>query len=214
MGRRPTRDELDLFGRVLADARPLARSKTPAVEAEDVPEPDIAPKSPPPALAARAAAKRVGTIAVKSVPPLLPSHLDQDAPGGTPRGKAPGLDRRLQLRLKRGQLPIEGRLDLHGLGREKARAALNAFVARQAALGRRCVLVITGKGRPDWQRPVWGADAPEVGVIRRALPAWLRDNPNKDHVLAFTPAQPRDGGAGAWYVLLRRRKDGSGGSSG
>ena len=148
------------------------------------------------------------------LPPLLPSHLDQDAPGGTPRGKAPGLDRRLQLRLKRGQLPIEGRLDLHGLGREKARAALNAFVARQAALGRRCVLVITGKGRPDWQRPVWGADAPEVGVIRRALPAWLRDNPNKDHVLAFTPAQPRDGGAGAWYVLLRRRKDGSGGSSG
>src|SRR5690606_28181951 len=139
-------------------------------------------------------------------PPLLPTALAEHAQGG-----APGIDRRTQLRLKRGQLPIEARVDLHGLTREQAHAGLNTFLARQAALGRRCVLVITGKGRPDWQRPDWGSSERETGVIRRALPGWLADHPNKDRVLAFATAQPQDGGAGAWYVLLRRRRGETGG---
>src|SRR3546814_5057829 len=78
-----------------------------------------------------------------------------------------------------------------GLTREQAHAGLNAFLARQSALGRRCVLVITGKGRPDWQRPDWGSGEREIGVIRRALPGWLADHPNKDRVLAFAAAQDR-----------------------
>lgn len=198
-GRRPTREEVDLFGKVLADARPLERAKKAAVEVDAAPEPDAASEGP---VAKQKTKPRRPAQSRKADPPQEPAHLDRHAHGG-----APGLDRRLQLRLKRGQLPIEARLDLHGLGREKARAMLNGFIARQGALGRRCVLVITGKGRPDWQRPAWGEDTPEAGVIRRALPEWLRDSPNKDRVLAFAPAQPRDGGAGAWYVLLRRQRD-------
>ncbi|NQW11918.1 MAG: Smr/MutS family protein [Alphaproteobacteria bacterium] len=207
-GRRPTRDELELFGKVLADARPLSSDKTSVVEVEIPPTRDAASDTPSPTR--RKAAKRAGTLTPKAVPQLSPSHLDQHARDGAPHGKAPGLDRRLQLRLKRGQLPIEARVDLHGLSREKARAVLNGFVARQTALGRRCVLVITGKGRPDWQRPTPDEGSPDAGVIRRALPEWLRDNANKEKVLAFAPAQPRDGGAGAWYVLLRRRRDDAG----
>lgn len=203
-GRRPTRDEIDLFGKVVADAAPLASDRTPTVEVDTTPEPE----PPPKALAVKQKPKPSRALeSRKGDSPQEPAHLDRHTQGGAPHGRAPGLDRRLQLRLKRGQLPIEARLDLHGLGREKARAMLNGFIAQQAALGRRCVLVITGKGRPDWQRPAWGDDTPEAGVIRRALPEWLRDSPNKDRVLAFAPAQPRDGGAGAWYVLLRRRRD-------
>ena len=204
--RRPSTDELDLFGKVLKDATRIEsdRHAEHAVTPEPLPEP--APEKPV------TLQKPAGHRPVKGAPPapqpvpeIAPSDLRDLAHGG-----APGMDRRLQLRLKRGQLPIEARIDLHGLTREKAHVALNGFLARQEAMGRRCVLVITGKGRPDWQSPgydvPWGRDDREIGVIRRALPGWLGDYPNKERILAFTPAQPQDGGKGAWYVLLRRRR--------
>lgn len=203
--RRPTPDELELFGRVVAEAVPLKRKRRAKVMVEEPQPPE--PAAPPPAAPVAPVPKKPARAArpvqpPPPPPPIAPAALAEHAHGG-----APGIDRRTQLRLKRGQLPIEARVDLHGLSRERAHAGLNAFLARQAALGRRCVLVITGKGRPDWQRPDWGSEEREVGVIRRALPGWLADHPNKDRVLAFAPAQPQDGGAGAWYVLLRRRRD-------
>jgi DNA-nicking Smr family endonuclease len=200
--RRPTDEELDLFSKVLRDAQPIEsdRHADHRVDPEPAPEPE--PKRSAPQKPAGQKAHRPRPSAPVADKTIAPSALDDHAHGG-----APGVDRRLQLRLKRGQLPIEARIDLHGMSREKAHVALNGFLARQEALGRRCVLVITGKGRPDWHRPAWGPEEREIGVIRRALPSWLSDYPNKDRVLAFAPAQPQDGGRGAWYVLLRRRRE-------
>ncbi len=206
--RRPSPDELELFGRVVSDAEPLKTRRrgrrVAAVEPE--PEPAAAADAAPPV---KVSARKRGRIPADPPPaaPAAPSPVAPAALHDHAHGAAPGIDRRSQLRLKRGQIPIEARIDLHGLSRERAHAGLNAFLARQAALGRRCVLVITGKGRPDWQQPAWGSEEREIGVIRRALPGWLGDHPNKDRVLAFSQAQPQDGGAGAWYVLLRRRRD-------
>jgi len=205
--RRPSAEELSLFGKVLKDARPVDSDRY----AEHAENPDWGPEPPPeeppqigPTPQKPAGHRRPSSPAPPS--PIAPSDLQDHA-----HGAAPGVDRRLQLRLKRGQLPIEARIDLHGLTREKAHVALNGFLARQEALGRRCVLVITGKGRPDWHRPgpdtPWGGEGREIGVIRRALPGWLADYPNKERVLAFAPAQPQDGGKGAWYILLRRRRE-------
>lgn len=206
--RRATADELDLFGKVLKDAQPIESDRH--AEHAVAPDPEQDSSSSPPASAETPATLQepagqratAETRRTPAPPEIEPSHLDHHVHGG-----APGMDRRLQLRLKRGQIPIEARIDLHGMSREKAHVALNGFLARQEALGRRCVLVITGKGRPDWHRPAWGAEEREIGVIRRALPGWLRDYPNKERILAFTSAQPQDGGKGAWYVLLRRRRD-------
>lgn len=207
--RRPTPEELELFGRVVSDAEPLKprKRRRRAAAAAPEPEPPAPPAEPetPPARRRGRVPASAPAPAPSPPPPAAPTALSDHA-----HGAAPGIDRRTQLRLKRGQIPIEARVDLHGLSRERAHAGLNAFLARQAAQGRRCVLVITGKGRPDWQRPDWGSEEREIGVIRRALPGWLRDHPNKDRVLAFAPAQPQDGGAGAWYVLLRRRRDDGG----
>jgi DNA-nicking Smr family endonuclease len=207
--RRPTTDELDLFGKVIEGATRIEsdRHAEHAVVPEPLPEP--VPEKPP-TLQKPAGHSGTPPAASAPAPEVVPADLQDHAHGGVP-----GMDRRLQLRLKRGQLPIEARIDLHGLTREKAHVALNGFLARQEALGRRCVLVITGKGRPDWQQPghdsPWGHTEREIGVIRRALPGWLGDYPNKARILAFTPAQPQDGGKGAWYVLLRRRRDRTGG---
>ena len=44
------------------------------------------------------------------------------------------------------------------------------------------------------------------GVLRAAVPRWLNEAPNRARLLAIAPATPRDGGTGALYVLLRRRR--------
>ena len=120
--------------------------------------------------------------------------------------RAPGLDRRSSERLKRGQLPIDARLDLHGMTQEAARAALDRFVVEGRRRGFRAVLVITGKGVRKLAEPeeAWGR--PIIGVLRREVPRWLNERPNREAVLAFTEAQPQHGGGGALYVLLRRQR--------
>lgn len=116
-------------------------------------------------------------------------------------GDVRDLDRRSADRLKRGQLPIEARLDLHGLTQVEAQRALEAFLAAGVAAGRRCVLVITGKG--GLGRAPGGSEA---GVLRRAVPQWLNLPHNRERVLAFSYALPKHGGNGALYLLLKRQR--------
>ena len=123
------------------------------------------------------------------------------ADGPAQRGAAPGggLDRRQDRRFRRGQMPIEARLDLHGMTQRRAHGELDAFLAMAQASGRRCVLVITGKGQ---RAPL----EERAGVLRRQLPRWLALPPNRGRVLALAPAHPRHGGDGAFYILLRKAR--------
>lgn len=109
----------------------------------------------------------------------------------------PGVDRRTADRLRRGKLPIDATLDLHGYRQIDAMMALFSAIEGASARAQRKLLVITGKGTFD--RP--GADR---GVLKRQLPHWLNDPRIRDRVLAFSPARPEHGGGGAFYVLLRR----------
>ncbi len=102
-----------------------------------------------------------------------------------------GVRPQLLRRLRRGLIPIEDELDLHGLSQSGARAHLADFLAFNRAAGRRCVRVIHGKGYRS------GARGP---VLKTAVDLWLRRHTD---VLAFTSARAIDGGTGAVYVLLR-----------
>lgn len=97
--------------------------------------------------------------------------------------------------LRRGVLPIDGRLDLHGLGAGDAREQLLEFLRAQRARGERCVLVIHGKGEHSIAR---------TGVLRGEISAWLSQGRAREHVAAFATARDEDGGEGAVYVALRR----------
>lgn len=97
--------------------------------------------------------------------------------------------------LRRGQLPIDARLDLHGLGAEAARERVADFLRDKRARGERCVLVIHGKGSHS---PGGG------GVLRGEIAAWLSQGRAREHVAAFATARQEDGGDGALYVALRR----------
>ena len=119
------------------------------------------------------------------------------------KGAVVGVDKRTVGRLKRGKLPVEGRLDLHGLTQNEAERALSTFLARSQERGHRCVLVITGKGGERR-----GEDFERTGVLRRMVPLWLNAPANRARVLAFDEARAQHGGGGALYVLLKRpRRD-------
>ena len=95
-------------------------------------------------------------------------------------------------KLKLGQIPFEGSLDLHGMPVEKARELLWEFLAEATRLEVRCVRVTHGKAvRLDGRRP----------MIKSHVNTWLRQHPQ---VLGFTSCQARHGGTGAVYVMLRR----------
>ncbi|NMC72667.1 MAG: DNA mismatch repair protein MutS [Myxococcales bacterium] len=110
-------------------------------------------------------------------------------------GKVQGLDARLVQKLRRGEYAVEGHIDLHGLDRHEARVALRDFLERAQADGRRCVLVVHGRGlgSPDG-----------IPVLRERMKDWLSRGSIGRRVLAFASARPVDGGTGAVYVLLRR----------
>ena len=103
------------------------------------------------------------------------------------------VDARTLQRFKRGQMDIEGMIDLHGFGQAEAHEALRRFIVASQAQGRRCVLVITGKGH-----------AGKPGVLRARVPEWLAEMIGP--VLKIAPAKPNHGGHGAFYVLIRRKR--------
>ena len=111
-------------------------------------------------------------------------------------GLSADVDKKTLLRLKRGQLRPEARLDLHGMSQSEAFTSLVQFVTHAHTCRFRCVLAITGKG-----------DVKQGGgVLRNQFPNWLNSKELRPYVLGFSEAQPRDGGGGAFYILVRRKR--------
>jgi DNA-nicking Smr family endonuclease len=110
-----------------------------------------------------------------------------------PRDAVDDIEPNRRHRIAREREEIGGRIDLHGMTQDRARAALHAFLGRAWDEGYRAVLVITGKG-------VQGD-----GVLRRRTPEWLAE-PGLAHIVAgVSDAHRRHGGEGALYVALKRR---------
>lgn len=110
-------------------------------------------------------------------------------------GYRPEVDRTTLRRLRRGELPVDGRIDLHGLAAGAARESVEAFVRRARGRGDRVLLLVHGKGdhSPGGR-----------GVLRGEIAAWLSQGEASRSVAAFATAASEDGGEGALYVLLRR----------
>ena len=110
------------------------------------------------------------------------------------------------MRLRRGEIGIDAKIDLHGMSQEKARDALLRFIADSHGRGRRCVLVITGKGKRSGNGTEW-LRGDQIGVLQQMVPRWLAQSPPAPHVVAYSKAAPAHGGGGALYVLLRRKRE-------
>ena len=102
------------------------------------------------------------------------------------------VDKKMQLKLKNGDIRYQDRIDLHGMLLQQAREHLAYFLQTSQQRGLKCVLVIHGKGENTQSN---------IGQIKQQIPFWLE---NLSCVLSFTSALPKHGGTGAMYVLLRK----------
>ncbi len=134
-------------------------------------------------------------VASRPTAPETPVAFEITHSGERLEGRAPGIDAKHLRRLRSGDVPVDVRVDLHGLRGEEARAAVRTALLGAAEAGQRCALVIHGRGSGSQDGP----------VLKRALPTWLAEPPLGAWVMAFASATAADGGSGATYVLLRRR---------
>lgn len=181
-------EEAKLWREAMRGAKMFAHQKAAVAD-----EPPVAtPARPPESAAAPALPVPKPTVYRPPVPP--PALHDANVPLLDHR-RSPGLDKSTAGRFAKGMMEIEATIDLHGLTQPVAHAALTRFVGGSADLGRRCLLVITGKGNREGS-----------GILRTEVPRWLNEPGLRGQILAFTHAQPKHGGTGALYVLLKRRR--------
>jgi DNA-nicking Smr family endonuclease len=177
-------EDAELWARVVASANRLGGD-------ENLPASELPPAKPAPA-------KLRTSVTLPPGPPPGPGSVSFDLrPSLSDRLAAQrvDMDRKKFGRLRRGKLDPEARLDLHGMTRDQAHAELTAFILLSHQIGRRLVLVITGKGGPV-----------HAGVLRQQVPHWLNLPPLKPCVLQLAEAHRSHGGTGALYVYLRRQR--------
>lgn len=171
--RRLTHAEAELWTMVTANVRPFRARPAPVAE----------PALPAPKVAEPMREKRLAPAA----------HRDRPPP---PKPAAPlaEIDRRMRVKIKRGRLEVDAKLDLHGMRQDEAQRALSAFLRRAQTDGAKVAIVVTGKG----------LSREEGGVLRRVVPMWLQAPSLRDVVVGFGEAARHHGGEGALYVQLRR----------
>lgn len=167
-------DDEGLWDFVTQDVKPLHHKNTIAPAAPT--RKAVSLKAPPRPDVAQAPDKGAGRVAE------APGHRE--------------VDRRTAQKLKKGRYPVDVTIDLHGLTQEAAHKRMRTVLLNAHARQKRCVLVITGKGK----------SGEGAGVIRRRVPDWLNEPALRAIVLRTETAQPEHGGSGALYVLLRRQR--------
>ena len=109
-------------------------------------------------------------------------------------GQTTGLGSKKKLRkIKKGNLLIEKKLDLHGFTQKEAKKELGIFLNDCISQNKRLVLVITGKGHVE-----------KGGVIKNNISKWLNEKNTRTKILGFDYASPRHGGTGAIYIFLKK----------
>jgi DNA-nicking Smr family endonuclease len=171
-------EERALWAKVAESVRPF-RAQPPQPAASETPAPPAKPVRQDVRVAARA-----------------------PAPATTARRPQPGttLDGSWDRRLARGLVQPDAIVDLHGHNLGTAYNLLDGRLEQAIATGGRLLLLITGKPPASRDRPVGR------GAIRAAVGDWLAASRHASSIAAVRGASPRHGGAGALYIVLRRRR--------
>lgn len=174
--REPSKEERKLWRYVTRTTKPM-REILEEEEGEDV-EPELPKK-----IAKKERAEK----------PNLPAKpLKKDTTTLT-LGHYANIDKNTATEFKKGKWKPDATLDLHGFTRDEAHEALAHFIKTAYDRGRRRVIIITGKGTLTGR-----------GVLQAAAPLWLASLRN--YILAYDYATQKDGGKGALYVLLKRKR--------
>lgn len=179
MERRLSAEERALWARVMATVKPIDPRRSVAAP----------PPLPPAAVEKAKAPARIRRVAAAPAPATV---VARPTPWTT-------LDGSWDRRLSRGMVQPDATVDLHGHTLNSAYAMLDEALGRSIARGDRVILLITGKPpRPESERPH------ARGAIRAAVGDWLHASRHADAIAAVRGANPRHGGSGALYIVLRR----------
>ena len=178
-------DEDDLFSAAMSDVVPLKRARRAALTQDKSRERDSSLDHRRRAAEDLPAGDR-NTLSDSAIEPLDAWYVLTC--------KRPGRAERSISQAEAGPVRGESRLDLHRMTVEIAAVAMFEFVEEAHSYGLRSVLVIHGKGESK-------AEQQRSSILKGCVDHWLRE---LDVVQAFHSAQPRHGGTGAVYVLLRK----------
>jgi DNA-nicking Smr family endonuclease len=170
-------EERALWEKVVASVRPLHPQRH-APSAKPPSPPELLPAAPP-------VARRTPVVSKES--------RARAAPGTS-------LDSGWDRRLARGLVHPEIIVDLHGHNLATAYHLLDLKLEQAVAMGARMMLLITGKAPAGEWRPA------NRGAIRAAVGDWMAASRHAGDIAAVRNAHPRHGGAGALYIILRRRR--------
>jgi len=186
-------DEAALWRRVAATVTPLH------------PKPAVAPSPIPPAGGAAGGPAEAPPPPAKRVKGRVPPPRPVAPPPAAPVRPltAQGLDSTWDRKLTRGAVAPDVTIDLHGMTLNLAHDRLNGGIAQALAIGARVILLIAGKHRPVPENDLRGE---RRGAIRAKLLDWLAVSPHAGQIAAVRPAQPRHGGDGAVYIVLRKAR--------
>lgn len=115
-----------------------------------------------------------------------------------------GIDKTTLRKFKREEFNIEATLDLHGLTEDKAFTEVNNFIVQNYSKGKRCVVIITGKGLTVREED--DIFTPK-GILKKRVPQWLDMPQVRAMILTYKHPSERLGGSGALYILLKRNKN-------
>ena len=118
-------------------------------------------------------------------------------------GTTDNIDKNTARKFKKGDFRIERRLDLHGYTEKKAYEAVLSFVRQSYQQELRCVLIVTGKGlNKDTSEDLFMSK----GILKEKVPQWLNNEELRPLILSYSYATQKDGGSGALYVLIKRKR--------
>ncbi|HEV2748529.1 MAG TPA: Smr/MutS family protein [Allosphingosinicella sp.] len=180
MARRLGAEERALWAKVIATVRPLHPQHGETAATPPAPAPD------PPAAPAVAAS---------------PDGRQPPPAAARPRRhEGATLDGSWDRRLTRGLVQPDFTVDLHGHHLQSAYHLIDMRLEQAIAAGARVILLVTGKSPAGERSPA------ARGAIRAAVGDWLAASRHADSIASVRNAHPRHGGAGALYIILRRRR--------
>jgi DNA-nicking Smr family endonuclease len=168
-------DETDLFRASVGEVRAIQHNQV-------VLRPRPKPKPVP---------RKTDTLALDPLQNVVDDELELLYQEDSMAFLAPGVQKAVLKKLRKGRYGVHAEIDLHGLNSKEAYHYLLQSIHFCIEDGARCILIIHGKGynSPNAQP-----------ILKNDLNFWLRQHQD---VLAFCSAPARAGGTGALLVLLK-----------
>ncbi|HLR16663.1 MAG TPA: DNA endonuclease SmrA [Alcanivoracaceae bacterium] len=174
-------DDFEIFRNAMGDVKPLSADDRVRLKARSSPS-----------LAQLERRKSATGQRHKDTNPLtIPDELPDVGPHDIMGWKNSGIQEGVYRKLRLGRYALQARLDLHRKTLKEGRQELNSFLEEAHKASLRTVQVTHGKG----------FHSPTPARLKKYVLYWLEEHPL---VMAYHSCQPKHGGAGSVYVLIKK----------